>query len=170
MKSLVLGTVILSSLICGCSAQPTPSEARAQMPFPKDSAQVNIKDSILIGKYFVAVKGYFFSNYLTENPTDARVYVKGFENTKEISLQNLKQNLKLVSSDSLRPVLNGNVALLKTNNATASTTYNINVHNLKELPKVDMLEEGDIIAFVGMMTFDGKRAYTFPATWYKVVK
>lgn len=170
MKIYLIVVVMLSSIIASCNAQPYPNKSSSDIQFPRDSALINIKDSILIGKYFVAVKGSFFTNYVPLNPINARVHIKSFEDAEEISLQVLKQNFVLSSSDSLYPVLNGDIALLKKRNAASSTVYNINVHSLKGLPKIDILQEGDIIAFIGMKSFNGKTMSTFPARWYKIIQ
>lgn len=166
----IIATIPLLLIALACTAQSNSERRKQTAPFPKDSALCNIKDSILIGKYFVAVKGIFFDNSEAINPLNAKVFVKGYKDSNTITLKDLKQNFKLLSSDSSKPVLSGTIALLKTNNAHKSTSFMVTVYNLKEIPGIDILEEGDIIAFVGMLSRDQKNTYTFPATWYKIVK
>jgi hypothetical protein len=167
MKTLFSFLLIFTVLIGQAQSGPTRNQ-RNKIRFPKDSAQVILRDSILIGKDFIAVKGYFYEQHPNENLNGAKAQLKSAK-AGAIRLTQLKTGYQLTSSDPKFPVLMGFVAYLKPKNAAASTSFFMNFSPGGQLPELQLLERGDIIVFFGLKSFHGKAQTSFPLIWYKVV-
>jgi hypothetical protein len=169
MKTISLTTLLIISFSAFAQDRFAVS-TRESIRFPKESALLTIKDSILIGKNFVAVKGQFFSQFPLDNLNGATVSVKN-ENAKQmVSLSSLTTNFQLLSSDPNYPVVAGWVAFLKPDNAAASSSFFVNFPGLKALPGAETLQPGDYVVFYGLLSFNGKKEKNFPLKWYKVTK
>jgi hypothetical protein len=174
MKHLFIASAFLLILVEGVTQSHLTRRQENPWHFPRESALLNIRDSILIGKYFVAVKGIMFDSAAATNPINAKVFVKGYANSETIHLKDLKQYFTLLCSDSTKPITDGSICLLKPKSPRQSRSFYVHVQDLKDtpLPWIDILEEGDIIAFVGMRCFDRvmRDFRTLTVMWYRIVK
>ena len=170
MKPITLNFLFALCFMSTCNAQPKFEDGRASMKFPKESALLNINDSILIGKYFMAVKGYFYVESIPLDSIEAQVYIDGYRESNTVKLSDLQKGLRLITTDTSNKVYNGEIGLLKTKNASLSKSFNLNVGTFTAIPKIEILEVGDIIAFTGMKSYDGVKHYSFPARWYRIIK
>lgn len=170
MNYVIIGVINLLAFTFGCKAQHLLNKSKLDDELVKDSVLLNIRDSILIGRYSVSVKGHTSVHATPINPLKYKVFVKGFENAEKISLKALKQNVELLSSNSLLSLQVGSIALLKIKKADASTLYEATSQHLKSIPKIDILEEGDIIVFVGWRSYDDTGMHTHPVRWHMIVK
>jgi hypothetical protein len=170
MKRIIFISVTVFSICINSNAQNFTNGSRESMRFPKDSALLNIKDSILIGKDFVAVKGFFFSQSVNLESNNTNIYVKGYKDKKEIKLIDLRGAIEILSDNPAYKVAFGQVAYLKPKNAAASIDYFTNFNSSVKLQHFDLLEPGDIIVFYGLQSFNGKKATLFHTKWYTIVK
>ena len=169
MKTLFLA-VLLTFSYYGLAQSKTKMSTQASIRFPKDSAFLTIKYSILIGKNFVAVKGHFFSQFPLDNLNEATASLKGEMGKERVSRSSLTNNFQLLSSNPKCPVLAGWVAYLKPDNAASSNSFFVNFSGLDALPGADSLKPGDYVVFYGLLSFNGKQETNFPLKWYKVIK